>query len=312
MIQGVLTRDGACLFVDDGAPGTRFAVLWPYGTSWDEGAQEVVAADGTRIPLGARLSAGGGYGSPEMLERLLDVDALRDRAQACAEGEYRELAHVQHSISTSATVADAATDTTGSSGTPPATSATSAATTTVTSTTQWTPPTITWPTAPFTLPPDYGSDVTCDRSNVQPRPTYPPDAVLPTMEWTIHDLTIRFDPPERFSPDPIPLPAVGDCDRANGLYLLERWFIPDEAAFAGLSVQANPGDESPLLSRTEFSDSITGSNVTWYLWNGNAVRQTGEPANMGLAVLGDYLLMIHGTPDAMREIAENLTIEPTP
>jgi hypothetical protein len=32
---------------------------------------------------------------------------------------------------------------------------------------------------------------------------------------------------------------------------------------------------------------------------------------MGLAVLGDYLLMIHGSPDAMREIAENLTIEPT-
>lgn len=64
MIEGVLTRDGDCLFVGDGAPGTRFAVLWPYGTSWDEGAQEVVAADGTRIPLGATLSAGGGYGSP--------------------------------------------------------------------------------------------------------------------------------------------------------------------------------------------------------------------------------------------------------
>lgn len=98
-IEGVLVRDGDCLLVGDGAPGTRFAVLWPFGTSWDEGAQEVVAADGSRIPLGATLSAGGGYGSPEMLQHLLDVDALRDRAQACAEGEFRELAHVQHSIS---------------------------------------------------------------------------------------------------------------------------------------------------------------------------------------------------------------------
>jgi hypothetical protein len=132
------------------------------------------------------------------------------------------------------------------------------------------------------------------------------------MEWTIHDLTIGFDPPAWFADDPIPLPAVGDCDRANGLYLLERWFIPDDATFAGLSVQANPSDESPLLSRTEFSDSIREANVTWYLWNGNTVRQTGEPANMGLAVLGDHLLMIHGSPDAMRAIAENLAIEPTP
>jgi hypothetical protein len=33
---------------------------------------------------------------------------------------------------------------------------------------------------------------------------------------------------------------------------------------------------------------------------------------MGLAVLGDYLFMIHGSPEAMRAIVENLTIEPTP
>lgn len=132
------------------------------------------------------------------------------------------------------------------------------------------------------------------------------------MEWTINDtLTIRFDPPAEFRPDPVPLAAVGDCDRANGLYLLERWFV-GEPSFAGLTVQANPGNDSPLLSRTEFSDSIVGPNATWYLWNGGTVRQTGEPANMGLAVLGDYLLMIHGSPEAMRAIVENLTIDPTP
>lgn len=100
LIEGVLVRDGDCLFVGDGAPGTRFAVLWPFGTAWDEDAQEVVTADGTRIPLGSTLSAGGGYGSPEMLQHLRDDDALRERADACAEGEFRELAYVQHSIST--------------------------------------------------------------------------------------------------------------------------------------------------------------------------------------------------------------------
>ena len=133
------------------------------------------------------------------------------------------------------------------------------------------------------------------------------------MTWTIDNaLTIRFDPPDDFTADPRPPPAVGDCDRANGLYLLERWFLPEERAFAGLSVQANPGHESPLLSRTEFSDSIVGPDVTWYVWNGETVRQTGKPANMGLAVVGNHLLMIHGSPDAMRAIAEHVTIETTP
>lgn len=102
LIEGVLVRDGDCLFVGDGAPGSRFAVLWPFGTSWDDEAQEVVGSDGTRISLGSTLSAGGGYGSPEMMQRLLDSDVLKERADACAEGEFRELAHVQHSISSSA------------------------------------------------------------------------------------------------------------------------------------------------------------------------------------------------------------------
>ncbi|MDW3216735.1 MAG: hypothetical protein R8G01_22285 [Ilumatobacteraceae bacterium] len=92
-------RDGDCLFVGGGAPGLRTAVLWPFGTTWDAEAQEVVGPDGTRIPPGSTLSAGGGFGSPEMLEHLLVDDALAARVDACAEGEFRELAYVQHSIS---------------------------------------------------------------------------------------------------------------------------------------------------------------------------------------------------------------------
>jgi hypothetical protein len=100
LIEGVLVLDGDCLFVGDGAPGTRFAVLWPFGTTGDTEAQEVVNPDGTRVAVGSMLSAGGGYGSPETLGHLLDDDVLADRADACAEGEFRELAFVQHSIST--------------------------------------------------------------------------------------------------------------------------------------------------------------------------------------------------------------------
>ncbi len=99
LIQGVLVRDGDCLFVGDGAPGARIAVLWPFGTSWDADADEVVAPDGTRIPVGSVFSAGGGYGSPELLLRSAAGGPLAERAEACVEGDYRELAHVQHSIS---------------------------------------------------------------------------------------------------------------------------------------------------------------------------------------------------------------------
>ena len=51
-------------------------------------------------------------------------------------------------------------------------------------------------------------------------------------------------------------------------------------------------------------------DLTWYLWNGEPVRQTGKPPNLGLAVLGDYLFMVHGTPSAMRAIIEAVAVEP--
>jgi hypothetical protein len=181
------------------------------------------------------------------------------------------------------------------------------------STTQWTPPSITWPTTPYTLPADYGTGGPVCTAPPSTRPTYPPDADLPSMQWTIDDtLTVAFDPPDEFQADPIPPPPVGDCDRANGLYLLERWFVPDPPEIVGMSVSANPGPDSPLLSRTEFSDSIVGSNVTFYLWNGETVRQTGKSPNTGLAILGNYMFQIGGSPEAMRAIVENLTIEMTP
>lgn len=102
LIEGTLVRDGGCLYVDNEPLGMRFPLLWPFGTSWDDDAQEVVTSDGNRIPVGSQLSAGGGYGSAEMLQHWLDDDELRARANECAEGEFGELAHVQHSISTAA------------------------------------------------------------------------------------------------------------------------------------------------------------------------------------------------------------------
>ena len=99
LIQGVLVRDGDCLFAGDGAPGSRVTILWPFGTTWDDAAQAVVVSDGTRIPVGSAFSAGGGSASREVLQLLPDDAALAERADACAEGENKEIALVQHSIS---------------------------------------------------------------------------------------------------------------------------------------------------------------------------------------------------------------------
>ncbi|MEO6652558.1 MAG: hypothetical protein ABIP17_07870 [Ilumatobacteraceae bacterium] len=185
----------------------------------------------------------------------------------------------------------------------------------MTSTTHWAPPTITWPTTPFTLPPDYGSGSTCHNTPTAPRVTAPPDSALQPVAWIVNDdVELRFSPPDDFRQDPRPQPPVGDCDRSNGLYLFERWAVLDDldtAQMAGLSVQANPGDQSPLLSRQEFSDSIVTDDLTWYLYNGATVQQDDQPPDMGLAVHGGHLFMMFRLQTAMRSIAERLQIDPS-
>ena len=113
-----------------------------------------------------------------------------------------------------------------------------------------TPLSITSPTIPYTLPPDYGEAPTITRGfgTAPPRSTYPPDSVLPPVEWIVDDtVTVRFAPPADSHQDPRPLSALDDYSRANGLYVLERWWVPDEASMATFSVQVNPGKDSPLL-----------------------------------------------------------------
>jgi hypothetical protein len=177
--------------------------------------------------------------------------------------------------------------------------------------TPWIPPSITSPTIPYTLPPDYGEVPTITRDiTAPPRSTYPPDAILPPVEWTVDDtVTVQFTPPSNFRQDPRPSYAIQDYDRAHGFYVLERWLVPGDATMASFSVQTNPGEESPLLSRLEFSDSIVTDDLTWYLWNHETVEQTGKPPNMGMAVTTDYLYMVSGTLASMQAVIDGLTIE---
>lgn len=185
----------------------------------------------------------------------------------------------------------------------PSVARTIATTVAATTTTEWTPPSISHPTIPYTLPADYGATPPVTRDvNAAPRPTFARDAVLPPFEWTIDDtLTVQFATPDHFRQDPMPGPAIQDYDRANGLYLVERW-ATGELTFATLSVQARPGDDSPLLSRIEFIDSLTANDITWHLWNSGSIDQTGLEPNHALAVLCDWLLMISGSPTSIRSV----------
>ena len=54
---------------------------------------------------------------------------------------------------------------------------------------------------------------------------------------------------------------------------------------------------------------VATHDLTWYRWNNETVRQTGEPPNFGLAVVGDYLFVVHGTPSAMCAIIEAVSID---
>lgn len=54
---------------------------------------------------------------------------------------------------------------------------------------------------------------------------------------------------------------------------------------------------------------VATHDLTWYRWNNETVRHTAEPPNSRLAVVGDYLFVVHGTPSAMRAIIEAVSID---
>jgi hypothetical protein len=82
IVGGVLTYDGACLSLVEPGTGTRTAVVWREGTTWDADAFSVVLPDGRTVALGDQVEAGGG----NVPVAGLSV-ALRDAIAACAIGE---------------------------------------------------------------------------------------------------------------------------------------------------------------------------------------------------------------------------------
>lgn len=94
---GTLTLDDECLLLDTGI--ARFMVLWEFGTVWDAAARAVVAPDGTVLPVGTAMQAGGGF-HPATTDGGIDAwtssAAARARVDACAGvNEFGEVLVVQ-------------------------------------------------------------------------------------------------------------------------------------------------------------------------------------------------------------------------
>lgn len=59
IVAGTLVQKGDCALLE--SEGSVHAVLWPYGTSWDESTRSVRLSSGTLVGSGDRVSGGGGY-----------------------------------------------------------------------------------------------------------------------------------------------------------------------------------------------------------------------------------------------------------
>jgi hypothetical protein len=84
IVQGTLALEGDCLVLQDrDTTGTiSFPVVWPTNTSWQPDPPTVVLAHGDPIPLGAKVSGGGGYLPVETVAAMAG-EAVAEAAADC-------------------------------------------------------------------------------------------------------------------------------------------------------------------------------------------------------------------------------------
>lgn len=99
LVAGTVSRDGDCIYVaSEDDPDLRYPVLWPYGSHWQDDPGAVVLVDGTVLEIGAAFTAGGGFHDALTFTTDWLAAPAVERARACADREWREVAIV-HSIS---------------------------------------------------------------------------------------------------------------------------------------------------------------------------------------------------------------------
>jgi hypothetical protein len=83
---GTVELVGQCLLVGADV-GRRSVIVWPFGTTWSDDESEVILPDHAAVPIGSKISAGGGSHGADRLDDeqwLSDSEAL-ERVRGCVE-----------------------------------------------------------------------------------------------------------------------------------------------------------------------------------------------------------------------------------
>jgi hypothetical protein len=94
-VRGVLQLEGACLYVFLDEVGQRYPVLWPAGTSWDEGSEAVIPPAGLPMDVGSQVRGSGGYLYLDDVELLAGPEAAA-LASSCVDNDHGEIAVVNN------------------------------------------------------------------------------------------------------------------------------------------------------------------------------------------------------------------------
>jgi hypothetical protein len=85
---GTVELAGQCLLLGGAPAGAgRPVIVWQFGTSWSDDESEVILPDGTAVPIGSAISAGGGSHSADQLNEFLSSPEALDRISNCVEND---------------------------------------------------------------------------------------------------------------------------------------------------------------------------------------------------------------------------------
>jgi hypothetical protein len=84
---GTVELEANCLLLGGSGAIGRVVILWQFGTTWNDDKSEVLLPDHSAVPIGSKISAGGGFHGANRLDDeqwLSDSDAL-ERVRDCVE-----------------------------------------------------------------------------------------------------------------------------------------------------------------------------------------------------------------------------------
>jgi hypothetical protein len=97
--SGTVELAGQCLLLRGPLDGgsRRQVIVWQFGTSWGD-ESGVILPDGTAVPLGSVISAGGGFHGADQLDEFLSSPEALERISDCVEYESTDNVFVIQSL----------------------------------------------------------------------------------------------------------------------------------------------------------------------------------------------------------------------